>query len=675
MAILFALIFYGVFSLFTFIGLPLISRWTSRTDLAYGISKVLGLALCAYVVWLGALLKVFDYQNRWLIRGVAGLLILAGVVALLRVTARPTLKGIAGIELASFALYGLFLLVRSTHPSAEGTEHFMDMALLSAAGKTHSFPFVDPWYAGKLVNYYYYGSYIVSLISNLGGVPYATAYNLALGLIYSQTALLAGVLTFALTGLKRFGVLAAFLVTTAGTLFYGQCAIGGALATPATTCAYMSSTRLYDPSYIINEIPSYSFTVGNLHAHVLALPFFLAGLTLIYIIGLSARPTPALYLLLAISLATSAMINSWDVITLFCVLGLLTLLKLYQHRLRLRLAARWAMFGLGAIVAVGALVSPALAHFENPVLGVGFSPGYVASHGLQNVQYPTPFGALVGIWGAFLVAVLLASGERFGAGNLPFLRALTIASIAILCGIELFFIKDLYSLTNPPYFRANTTFKFGYHVWVMLSIVFAACIASLMARRGPLRMIAATLCLLVIAGGVAYPIEAIRQYYWSSGEPRGLDASAWMQEVPGDRDVVHYINNNIRERSVIAEAVGESYSRHGRITTFTGMIAPLGWQWHEWTWRFRSAGTAKVPLDQLAAASWAPVSITAQNIARLYACHDPQEAKRLIDLYGIQYVYVGDLERESYPDLDESKFQELGRVVFESNGARLFAVR
>jgi uncharacterized membrane protein len=102
----------------------------------------------------------------------------------------------------------------------------------------------------------------------------------------------------------------------------------------------------------------------------------------------------------------------------------------------------------------------------------------------------------------------------------------------------------------------------------------------------------------------------------------------------------------------------------------------MGWQSHEWTWRFRSSESAKVPLDQIVGvASWGSVSIRAENIARLYNCHDPQEAKHLIDLYGIQYVYIGDLERASYPNLDESKFQKLGRVVFESNGARLFAVR
>jgi uncharacterized membrane protein len=249
---------------------------------------------------------------------------------------------------------------------------------------------------------------------------------------------------------------------------------------------------------------------------------------------------------------------------------------------------------------------------------------------------------------------------------------LAITAFGILVGLELFFIKDLYSLTNPPYFRANTTFKFGYHAWVILSIVFSISMASVRRLRIAVRAPLYIVCVLVVVGGAVYPLEAYSQYYASSTEPRGLDASAWM--TGGDRDTVRYINEQIHERRVIAEAVGESYSRHSRITTFTGMITPMGWPSHEWTWRFRSGEAANAPPSSVPAASWAPISIVAQNIGILYRTHEPVEARRLIDLYGIDYVYVGGLERESYPDLDESKFYSIGKVVFESGESRLFAV-
>src|SRR5262245_15489115 len=369
MDILYALIFYGVFSLFALVGFPLMRRVTANVYLALGFSKLLGLIMFAYAIWLASSLGLLDYQDRWLIRFVFAGALVAGAISVWQSKQAPPLRNVMWLEGTTFALYALYLFIRSYRPSADGAEHFMDMAMLSAAGKTHSFPFADPWYAGKVVNYYYYGSYLISLISNLAAVPYAIAYNLALGLVYGQAAVLSGVLTFVVTGMKRLAVLAGFLVTTAGTLFYGQCAIRGEVS--GAPCLYKSSTRLYNPSYIINEIPSYSFTVGNLHAHVLALPFFLAALCLIYILAASVRPTVAVFVMVAVAFATSGLVNGWDGITLLCLLGVLIFLKLYECRSNPRVAGLWALTGLGSIAAVVILMYPAWRHFESPVLGVG----------------------------------------------------------------------------------------------------------------------------------------------------------------------------------------------------------------------------------------------------------------------------------------------------------------
>src|SRR5581483_6230643 len=96
--------------------------------------------------------------------------------------------------------------------------------------------------------------------------------------------------------------------------------------------SYTNSTRFYDPSYIINEIPSYSFTVGDLHAHVLGLPFFLLNLALLFAWHKAAKPRWLLLAAMTLSLATSAMINSWDAITLFFVFALVTVAKVWPIR-------------------------------------------------------------------------------------------------------------------------------------------------------------------------------------------------------------------------------------------------------------------------------------------------------------------------------------------------------
>src|SRR3989344_2503676 len=278
--------FYLIFSLFILIGLPLTTRVTTNFSLAWGIGKLIGLILFAYLVWILSYFHILDYQNNVALLSLFSFILMLGAFFLIKQyrinNYYDRFRVIIWIEVISLIVYSLYLFIRSANPSINGTEHFMDMVLLSAVGKTNYFPFIDPWYAGKFVNYYYYGHYIVSLIANIGRIPYELAYNFALGLIFTQSFVLSGLLVYVITGLKKYTLLSAFLVTISGTLFFSGCVFNGLLSTPIHTCYYPSSTRLYTPSYIINEIPSYSFTVGNLHAHLLALPFFLFNIILLY---------------------------------------------------------------------------------------------------------------------------------------------------------------------------------------------------------------------------------------------------------------------------------------------------------------------------------------------------------------------------------------------------------
>ena len=43
--------------------------------------------------------------------------------------------------------------------------------------------------------------------------------------------------------------------------------------------------------------------------------------------------------------------------------------------------------------------------------------------------------------------------------------------------------------------------------------------------------------------------------------------------------------------------------------------------------------------------------------------------RELIEKYGIEYIYIGKLEREKYERLDEAFLRSLGEVVYEDAGA------
>ena len=53
------------------------------------------------------------------------------------------------------------------------------------------------------------------------------------------------------------------------------------------------------------------------------------------------------------------------------------------------------------------------------------------------------------------------------------------------------------------------------------------------------------------------------------------------------------------------------------------------------------------------------------EISAIYTGEDPEIVRDLIGKYGIRYVYIGQLERSLYPDLNEQLLTELGTVVYD----------
>ena len=515
----------------------------------------------------------------------------------------------------------------------------------------------------------------MSLVSNLSGLPYALTYNFSLGLLYCESALLSAGIVFALTGRKFFSAVSAFLVTSAGTVFFAVASVMGYFSGHLYT--YASSTRLYTPSYIINEIPSYSFTVGDLHAHFLALPFFLFDLALVYMLAVSKKINWAFFAFLSVAAATSGMINLWDAVTISVLIFIVLIFK-----------KSWKWLGAGLFAALFSLLLmwPNLKNFQSPVVGLKFIPSYVAKYNLSNVQYPTPFLAELGMWGVFLTGILFALYlKRKTFKDWYFVAALGVVSLGIIVGVELFFIEDIYGVANPPYFRANTTFKFGYHAWTMLSMAFSAAAYALIRREGnarnryrehtfPRRAGWCMLSLALIAGAF-YPYQAFKQFYLPVGKMGELDGSVWMRrEMPEDWNAVQYINNNITGRAVIAEAVGDSYTTYARISAFSGMITPMGWKTHEWTWRFDAEAARNAVPGKGIETGWGAVAKVEGDIQRLYETNSASEALEIIRRYGVQYVYVGALERTTYKNLNENKFTELGTAVFRSGASALYKI-
>ena len=79
---------------------------------------------------------------------------------------------------------------------------------------------------------------------------------------------------------------------------------------------------------------------------------------------------------------------------------------------------------------------------------------------------------------------------------------------------------------------------------------------------------------------------------------------------------------------------------------------------HEWLWR----GDYGVPAPRI------------PEVTNLYETKDANYAKQLLDKYQVKYVFIGALEYQKYPTLDDSKFGKLGKVVFQEGKTQIYEI-
>jgi uncharacterized membrane protein len=165
--------------------------------------------------------------------------------------------------------------------------------------------------------------------------------------------------------------------------------------------------------------------------------------------------------------------------------------------------------------------------------------------------------------------------------------------------------------------------------------------------------------LLVLFLVSLYPYFAINSYFGDLKTYSGLNGTNYLKSLyPNDYAAILWINKNIKEQPVILEASGDSYSDYSRVSTNTGLPTVLGWTVHEWLWR----GTYDIPAPRIA------------EIATMYESNDSKETKNLLKKYNVSFIFIGDLERQKYPKLNEKKFQSLGKIIYQKGETKVFRI-
>ncbi len=670
--------------------LPVSRRIFSRFfDQGYLFAKVLGILFSAYLVWLLASLKILPFSlfSLYLALGLG----LLGNLLLCR--QRPSLgKTPWRAWLAEESLFLLTLtawsLVRGFQPDIQGLEKFMDFGFVNSILRSQYFPPADMWFAGKSINYYYFGHYITAFLTKLTGIDSAVTYNLMIALLFAFTF----TLTFSLTGnLVHFflkqklgnvkighwklvilaGLFSALLLSLGANLhpaYYNlKMSLGRPYCDGSLTYWYPNATRYigYCPNVddkTIHEFPAYSFIVSDLHGHVSDIPFVLLFLALCFsLLKLMKEKSPkilsfeflVLCLPMSLTLAAMYMTNQWDFPIYLLILGLTLLVVYYpqwQHSLT-KLISPVLYGGLTLLFALPLLL-PFQLDFAPIVKGIAFVHAHSLPHQLL-ILWGAPWlfaSALIG----FLIKKTRNKRRKEGVTLTADIFVLVLLAIATFLVFipEIVYIKDIYI---DSYHRANTMFKLTYQSFILYTVamgyIFVRLISSI--KSFLTRKLTTAALFFLFACLMIYPFYSLKGYYgeFKKENYQSLFGLQFLKRLyPDDFAAVAWFNENVKGQPVILEAVGDSYTDYERISIATGLPTIEGWLVHEWLWR----GSFDEPGQRSA------------EVQTIYESSDLAETKRLLQKYQVRFVVIGGLERQKYPKLNEEKFSRLGKKVFES---------
>jgi YYY domain-containing protein len=317
------------------IALPLAQLLLHRLpDRGYAFVKMIGLLIVSFIFWILGSLGFLGNNLSGIIFSVAAL----GALSFWAIKenqrtdenfssfswVKQNWKYVLTAELLFTVIFVFWVWVRAQNPAISGTEKPMEFAFLNSIGRSPTFPPVDPWLSGFSISYYYFGYVMSSVIGRLAAVSEPLGFNLAIVWLTAATSLGAFGLVYNLvvSGMaisRKAAVMAALIagialpiagnmeilleVTHAGGLgsdeFWEWLDVRE-LNEPALeeeTPRFLTSqwwwwrsSRVIHEYHIsgtaeeglepIAEFPAFSFILGDLHPHVLALPFAFLSLAL-----------------------------------------------------------------------------------------------------------------------------------------------------------------------------------------------------------------------------------------------------------------------------------------------------------------------------------------------------------------------------------------------------------
>jgi len=626
-------------------------------DRGYGFSKTLGVLFSSFIVFLLSIFHLFPFST-FIIYFSLFLLLCFNIYVISTHRERffrDLLKSWRVIIFQEILFMGgliLWSLVRGYQPGINGLEKFMDFGFINSLLRSEYLPPTDMWFAGESINYYWYGHFVTAFLTKLSQIPSGITYNLMLATILGLGLTSAFSISSSLVQSLRLnlnkkvvlmaGIISAILLIFAGNFHTPYFA----LKNGKDTYWYPDATRFigYNPDTndkTIHEFPMYSFVVSDLHAHLINFPFVLLYIALLFRTLSKKKRLIADYVLTGFVLGVMFMTNAWDFANYSLVTGIATLLFALKRRGLKLISFFESGVSTISIVFIGLVTTvPFLLNFDS------------IAQGVSTVNAHSSVWQLAILWGFPAVLTII-----FGYGIYRiwpkmkradiFVLALLVSSLFLIILPEVIYVKDIYIGSHH---RANTMFKLTYQAFVMsyLSSGYIVVRSLSIIKRVYFKLLLGGFFAIVFASILWYPSFAIKSYYGNLKEYKGLSGETWFSDsYPELYSLTLWIRENINGQPVILEAPGDSY---------TGLPTVSGWFVHEWLWR----GTADIPQARVS------------EITEIYTSEDSNYTQSLLNKYRVEYVIIGDFEREKFPNLYEQKFNQLGKVVYSSGNTRLY---
>lgn len=711
--------------------LPLTKKiFNNFFDKGYLFSKTIGILFSSYLVWLLASLKILGfYKESIVLVMVLGLVFNIWIFSKNKnnIKEKGSLKIFIAEELIFFVALIFWSFIRGLQPDIQGLEKFMDFGFVNSILRSKYFPPADMWFAGKSINYYYFGHYITAFLTRLSGVNSAITYNLMIATLFAFCFSL----TFSLTGnlvyfwkkistekesaIKPFspkiifaGLIAALLISLGANLhpaFYNikMKIFKVPYCDNALTYWYPNATRYigYCPDVedkTIHEFPSYSFIVSDLHGHVSDIPFVLTflGLCLTLLLKIKEeKETDSLsvlksHFLIPVLLAIMFMTNQWDFPIYIMVLGL-TLLWGYYYNF----GFNWKTI-IKSILTGFLLIAPAL-----PLIvpfQLGFDP---IAKGIALVHAHSRFYQLLILWGVpwFFAIVFIA----FLFGNKIKPKKLLNKESAVkwfskILGVEIEFKKpkllekiqskltstDIFifillivatTLVIIPeiiyvkdiyissYHRANTMFKLTYQSFIMFSVSISYIFVRIVTSLNN------SFKKKLIAFVLIIPIVLLLVYPNYS--------------IPGYYGKIEAKNyKGLYGLNFLERLYPDDYRLvlwlNDKIEGNPVVLEAVGDSYTDFERISMATGLPTIEgwlvHEWLWRGSYDEPGKRAGEVQTIYESKDVSQTKDLLKTYNVKYLVVGDMERQKYPNLDLEKIKKIGKVVFESGTTALYEV-